>query len=172
MKLTSLGAGAAVGVEGIEVPGGEVVASVGSRLVSEAPSLGLLWPGGLADGEGGCSAGDGGAELGGRGRGTGFRVGAGILVHEVVIVRLEIYHFDVPCVGGHLHRLLSAFASKKKGRAAGYEEGSGLLEPFRVGWGCLGPHGLSLWVQLLLVDQSWPGLLHGASILSFGTCEG
>ncbi|KAK2993798.1 hypothetical protein RJ640_027676 [Escallonia rubra] len=79
--LTSFGAGAAFGVEGVKAAGH----AVGNGLFEEATALGPL------GGAGGGAAGDGGLELGDRGPGGGVSVSAGVLVHEIVVLRLEIH---------------------------------------------------------------------------------
>jgi hypothetical protein len=102
---TALGAGAAVRGEGVEIAGSEAGGAVGGGLVAvaEATSLGLARASG-----GGVSAGDGRAELGGGSHGGGVGIGGGgVVVHEILVLGVEIQSIDLG-VGSHSALLCSS----------------------------------------------------------------
>ena len=87
-ELTSLGTKAAISAKRLEVAGGQTGVA-GGVVLAEATALGLL----RARKGGGSTATDGGLEL--RHGGLRGSIAGGVLVHEVVVLQLEIHGFHV-----------------------------------------------------------------------------
>lgn len=112
---------ATLGGEGIEVGGGEAGGAVGGvGVVTEAAALGLLGRGG----EGG-GGGDGGLELGGGVRGRCVALGGAVLVHQVIVLRLEIQRLSLRCASLHLCFSLSLTLTRNVGSKSNRDVGNG-----------------------------------------------